>query len=135
MDVALWIGLITSLAAMVKAVSDALKAGIDLQAAKRKALDHASEAEKPAGSKELARPFNVKEDLLRAYVDDIKAAHERFKRAVSDPETTLERLGDEEVIARRSICKHLAKVKELNEGRLPSTELQGVWDTYGCGPA
>lgn len=72
---------------------------------------------------------------LEANVRDIDNARVRFVEAISDETKTSKEIDEEQEVAKRSICVHLQRIRELNAGELPrkiqlndsAVELRSLW--------
>lgn len=135
MDILSWIQSVTALANMLKAWLEARKAGLDLTKARASATQAATQGvEFTVGptEKQFALDLIIDPTLLAAYEKDIRQAQDRFVGAINDLRYTPAQLDQEQEIARATICTHLRRLKEFNNGQLPSGSLERIWLSWRC---
>jgi hypothetical protein len=137
MDVLTWIQAVTAVATMITSALDVRKAGLDL-ADSRDSVMRAGEVEGRQYSigpeeKQIATELVIDQELLAAFVQDIRATQERFTNVVNDVRYTPAQQDQELEIAMRTICIHLQRIREFNNGRLPpSGSLEQIWMSWRC---
>jgi hypothetical protein len=62
----------------------------------------------------------------------IEEAEERLKKALKDPANSNQEKDKEVRIAGATICAELRRIKTLNQGKLPHTELERLWKSFDC---
>lgn len=137
MDPVTWISGITALASMVKAWSEARKAGLDLEAARERVRSIRGKGlqgsyELGTSESNLAKRLIIKESLLKTLVKDIEGAGQRFEKSINDPRYTPADIDREHKVARLSICTHLNRIRDFNAGQLPQGDLKQMWTSWNC---
>jgi hypothetical protein len=123
-----WLGTITALAVAAKAL---LEFGV--ARAKKKTNDTASEAVQLTPEEhDFADNLVIDPHLLKDLVADIEKANREFRDVLEDPTSTTDQMNEAQSRAAKAICKHLAKIRELNNGRLPGHKLQNEWQSFQC---
>ncbi len=87
------------------------------------------EAEPSEASKTLSKV--IPEDILKAILDNINKAKERFIKAIDDPVCNRQCEDQEHVIASATICGELERIKRLNNRQLPK-DLEILWISFQC---
>jgi hypothetical protein len=134
MEILAWIGGITALANMVKAWMDARKAGLDLTQAKQKVQEQAKPAAKKTRPKKAQAAVNlvIQPTLLEELVRDINSAAERFSSVFNDPRYTPADIDREQERAKLTVCTHIKRIREFNDGVLPNDELGKIARSFQC---
>lgn len=134
-SVTAWIGAVTALANMIKAYRDLIRASADRRPSpeERRIIKEAGETVTAEGAE--VPDLIVGREELEANVRDIDNARVRFVEAINDETKTPKEIDEEQEVAKRSICVHLERIRELNAGELPRTiqlrdskvELRNLW--------
>lgn len=132
-----WITGITAVANMVKAWHDSRRSGVELEIARKQVTDASEEGDYIVGEAEqkVAADLVIDEGLLVAFVEDIQAAGDRFRNCINDKRYTPAQIDQEAETARTTICTHLQKVRDFNDGQLPAAGLERMWKSWRCGEA
>jgi hypothetical protein len=131
-DVAIWFGAVTALAQMVKAYHEARVAGLKREEAVQQSQE-ARRLDKLTATQSLnSMQLVISPSLLDVFIQDIKAAEDRFTNVINDPQYTPAQVDQEEARARLTICTHLERITQFNGGQLPLSQLETVSKSFGC---
>ena len=136
-DITPWIGSVTALAGMSKAWLEVRKAGVELTKAReivvKRVTTEASAASRTVDSS-TPQPVVVVigAQLLESLVSDVRAAAERFAKAINDPRYTPADLDREQERAELTVRAHIKRIKEFNAGALPNEELRQLALSFRC---
>lgn len=128
MEIITWISGITAAAKLVEAWNKARKSGDEF----KKVLEETNSKQESSVAEEKI-DLVISDDLLQAFVKDINSASKRFSDCINDPRYTPAQIDQEQDIAKKSICTHLGKITELNQGILPNAELIRISKSFQCG--
>ena len=130
-----WLALIYALGGLAKAWLEVRKAGLGLREARERANAAAVSTTDTIADEEIKKFANktiIPEAILAALQEDIGKAVQRFSAAIKDVGNTLPQIDEEQKIACAVICKHLNRIRDLNNEELPGAEFKELWQTFGC---
>jgi hypothetical protein len=134
MDAVTWITLVTQLAGMSKAWLEARKAGLEFDAAKKKVRSARTKPRRKisASESDFAEGLVIRKSTLKVLIKDIEQAERRYEACFDDPRYTPADIDSETRRAKLTICTHLQRIRDFNEGRLPAGDLERSWKMWDC---
>ncbi len=73
----------------------------------------------------------IPEDILKAILNNINKAKERFIKAINNPSCNTQCEDQEHEIASATICGELERIKRLNNQQLPE-DIKELWISFQC---
>lgn len=74
----------------------------------------------------------IDSNILQSMLDNINAEKERLGEALTDRSNSNQEKDRAVGIASSLICSELSRIKSLNGGRLPGSDLEALWLSFGC---
>lgn len=124
--------------AAVSALSSLIQAGSAIQA-NRTSLLLASKAKKARGRAET--PYKkggknisavIDDALLNALSSNIQSKLDHLATILVDDAASWADKAKSIEAAEKEVCSSLTKIRDLNQGELPTKRLKNLWDSHGC---